>query len=82
MEVSPPLQIWFNALPHRKKLKNGKSAIYLFFRGIVLIPLGVGEFFFYSIVSYKKALCGIDRVMRGVGTICYFLDVTYDEYKR
>lgn len=66
-----------------KKLEHGSSPFYLIFRGLFLIPMGVGEailkFTFKGVEGGKE---GIDRVMRGIGSLSYFLGLKYNEYER
>ncbi|WP_172117004.1 glycosyltransferase [Halomonas hibernica] len=66
-----------------KKLMTGASSFKLFLRAIILIPLGLVEALFYlPCFGFQRALAGVDRTMRGVGSLSYFLGFNYNEYKR
>lgn len=66
-----------------RKLSNGASPIFLIFRSMALVPLGIIEAFvklpFWGVEGAKE---GLDRTMRGVGSISYFIGVRYNEYDR
>lgn len=65
------------------RLKNGSTPLKLLAKASLMIPLGFGEFLLrFPFSGIGGALLGIDRVMRSIGTIAYFLGFKYEEYKR
>jgi succinoglycan biosynthesis protein ExoM len=65
-----------------KKIRNGRSRSFLLVRGVFLIPLGLFQLLLFLPIDYNKSLCGLDRVMRGLGSVSFFLGYKYNEYKR
>jgi GT2 family glycosyltransferase len=66
-----------------RKLASGASPLFLFFRALVLIPIGCGEYALRIIFNGSQdAKVGLDRLMRGLGSLSYFFGIKYNEYKR
>ena len=66
-----------------RKLSDGASPVFLICRALLILPLGVLEavvkLLFRGVEGAKE---GLDRSMRGLGSLCYFLGIRYSEYKR
>ena len=65
-----------------RKLNHGKSSVFLLFRSVSLIFLGLLQIPFFLIFFKKSPWAGFDRVMRGLGGVSFFLGFRYNEYKR
>lgn len=66
-----------------RKLEYGASPFFLVIRGLILIPVGGFEYIInFALGGSEKAKKGIDRIMRGLGSLSYFFGVRYNEYKR
>lgn len=66
-----------------RKLHRGVNPIILLVRGGLLVPLGLVEFLIkVPLRGIEEAKVGLDRCMRGVGSLAYFLGLKYNEYKR
>ncbi|MCL5041537.1 MAG: glycosyltransferase family 2 protein [Gammaproteobacteria bacterium] len=67
----------------KRKLSDGASPVFLICRALLILPLGVLEavvkLLFRGVEGAKE---GLDRSMRGLGSLCYFLGIRYSEYKR
>jgi hypothetical protein len=66
-----------------RKLDHGKPTIFLLSRAILLLPVGFAEALIKGISQGGEgAKKGIDRVMRGLGSLSYFIGFKYNEYRR
>ncbi|MDO3720305.1 glycosyltransferase family A protein [Marinobacter sp. chi1] len=66
-----------------RKLEYGASSLFLFCRAVSLLPIGLGESLVKLFIKGpEEAKEGVDRMMRGVGSLSYFLGIRYNEYKR
>jgi len=66
-----------------RKLDHRKPTIFLLSRAILLLPVGFAEALIKGISQGGEgAKKGIDRVMRGLGSLSYFIGFKYNEYRR
>ncbi len=65
-----------------KKLQRGRSVFLMTAFGMLQIPIGLLQFLVGALGSGDTALHGVDRLVRGVGTLAGLIGVRYDEYKR